>query len=89
VPTLDEVGLRNFDADTWFGFYAAAGTPPAVVTRLNTEINKVLRSPAFVERMNAIGAIAAPMSPQDFGARAQIDSVRYGALIRARNIKGD
>ena len=89
VPTLDEVGLKNFDADTWFGFYAAGGTPPAVVTRLNTEINKVLRSPAFVERMNAIGAIPAPMSPQDFSARAQIDSVRYGALIRARNIKGD
>jgi tripartite-type tricarboxylate transporter receptor subunit TctC len=60
-----------------------------VVSRLNTEINKVLRSQAFIDRMNAIGAIPAPMSAQDFGARAQIDSVRYGALIRARNIKGD
>jgi tripartite-type tricarboxylate transporter receptor subunit TctC len=89
VPTLDEVGLKNFDADTWFGFYAPGGTPQPVVAKLNTEINKVLRSPAFVERMNAIGAIPAPMSPQDFGTRAQIDSVRYGALIRARNIKGD
>ncbi|MEJ5990636.1 tripartite tricarboxylate transporter substrate binding protein [Ramlibacter sp. PS3R-8] len=89
VPTLDEVGLKNFDADTWFGFYAAGGTPPAVVGRLNTEINKVLRSQAFIDRMNAIGAIPAPMSASDFGARAQIDSIRYGALIRARNIKGD
>ena len=89
VPTLDEVGLKDFDADTWFGFYAAAGTPQPVVTRLNAEINKVLRSAAFIERMNAIGAIPAPMSPQDFGARAQTDSVRYGALIRERNIKGD
>jgi len=89
VPTLDEVGLKNFDADTWFGFYAPGGTPQPVVAKLNAEINKVLRSPAFAERMNAIGAIPAPMSPQDFAARAQIDSVRYGALIRARNIKGD
>lgn len=89
VPTLDEVGLKNFDADTWFGFYAAGGTPQPVVAKLNAEINKVLRSPAFGERMKAIGAIPAPMSPQDFGARAQIDSIRYGALIRARNIKGD
>jgi tripartite-type tricarboxylate transporter receptor subunit TctC len=89
VPTLDEVGLKNFDADTWFGFYAPGGTPVAVVAKLNTEINKVLRSPGFIERMNAIGAIPAPMSPQDFGTRAQIDSIRYGALIRARNIKGD
>jgi tripartite-type tricarboxylate transporter receptor subunit TctC len=89
TPTMEESGLRGFDADTWFGFYAAAGTPQPVITRLNTEINKILRTPAFVERMNAIGAIPAPMSPQDFAARAQIDSVRYGALIRARNIKGD
>ncbi|HYF21091.1 MAG TPA: tripartite tricarboxylate transporter substrate binding protein [Ramlibacter sp.] len=89
TPTMEESGLRGFDADTWFGFYAASGTPQPVVTRLNTEINRILRTPAFVERMNALGAIPAPMSPQDFGARAQIDSVRYGALIRARNIKGD
>ncbi len=89
VPTLDEVGLKNFDADTWFGFYAPSATPPAVVTKLNTEINKILRSPGFQQRMAAIGAIPAPMSAADFGARAQIDSVRYGALIRARNIRGD
>lgn len=89
VPTMDEAGLKNFDADTWFGFYARSGTPAAVVTRLNSEINKILRSPAFIERMNAIGAIPAPMSAQDFGMRGQIDSVRFGALIRARNIRGD
>jgi tripartite-type tricarboxylate transporter receptor subunit TctC len=89
VPTLDEVGLKNFDADTWFGFYAPGATPQPVIAKLNAEINKILRSPAFVERMNAIGAIPAPMSPQDFGARGQIDSVRFGALIRARNIRGD
>lgn len=89
LPTMEEAGLKGFDADSWFGFYAPAGTPPAVVTRLNTEINKVLRSPAFQERMAAIGGVPAPMSPQDFAARAQIDSVRFGALIRARNIRGD
>ena len=89
VPTLDEMGMKGFDADTWFGFYAPGGTPLPVVARLNTEINKVLRSPGFIERMNAIGAIPAPMSPQDFAARGQIDSIRFGALIRARNIKGD
>jgi len=60
-----------------------------VVAKLNTEINKILGSPAFTERMNAIGAVPVPMSPQDFAARAQTDSVRFGALIRARNIRGD
>ncbi|HZN47626.1 MAG TPA: tripartite tricarboxylate transporter substrate binding protein [Ramlibacter sp.] len=89
VPTLDEVGLKGFDADTWFGFYAPGGTPQPVVAKLNTEINKILASAAFTERMNAIGAVPVPMSPQDFAARAQADSVRFGALIRARNIRGD
>ncbi|MBE7369332.1 Bug family tripartite tricarboxylate transporter substrate binding protein [Ramlibacter pallidus] len=89
VPTLDEVGLKGFDADTFFGFYAPGGTPPAVVARLNTEINKVLRSPAFQQRMDAIGAIPAPMSPQEFGDRGQADSKRFGQLIRERKIKGD
>ena len=89
VPTLDEVGLKDFDADTWFGFYAPAGTPQPVVAKLNAEINKVLASAAFTERMNAIGAVPVPMSPQEFAARAQTDSVRFGALIRTRRIKGD
>lgn len=89
LPTMEEAGIKGFDADTWFGFYAPGGTPQAVVTRLNTEINKILRTPAFQERMAAIGGVPAPMSPQDFAARAQIDSVRFGALIRARNIRGD
>jgi tripartite-type tricarboxylate transporter receptor subunit TctC len=89
VPTLDEAGLKDFDADTVFGFYAPAATPAPVVARLNTEINKILRSPAFVERMNAIGGIPAPMTPQEFGQRAADDSKRFGKLIRDRKIKGE
>jgi tripartite-type tricarboxylate transporter receptor subunit TctC len=89
VPTMEEAGLQGFDADSFFGFYAPAGTPPAVVARLNAEINKVLASKPFVDRMNALGGIASPMSPQDFAARAQADSQRFGALIKARNIVGD
>jgi tripartite-type tricarboxylate transporter receptor subunit TctC len=89
VPTLDEAGLKGFDADSWFGFYAPAGTPSPVVNQLNIEINKILNSKTFQDRMTALGAIAAPMSPADFGARASVDSARFGALIKSRNIKGD
>jgi tripartite-type tricarboxylate transporter receptor subunit TctC len=89
VPTLDEVGLTGFDADTWFGFYAPTGTPPEVIGRLNREINKILGSQAVKDRILAIGGIPAPMSPSDFNMRAAIDGTRFGALIKARNIKGD
>lgn len=89
VPTLEEAGLKGFDADTWFGFYAPAGTPAEVVNRLNREINKILGTQAVRDRISAIGGVPAPMSPADFGSRAAIDGTRFGALIRARNIKGD
>jgi tripartite-type tricarboxylate transporter receptor subunit TctC len=89
VPTLDEAGLKGFDADTWFGFYAPAGTPTEVVSRLNREINKILGSQAVKDRILAIGGVPAPMSPSDFNMRASIDGARFGALIKARNIKGD
>ncbi|MDI1239845.1 MAG: tripartite tricarboxylate transporter substrate binding protein [Polaromonas sp.] len=89
VPTLDEAGLKNFDADTWFGFYAPTGTPPAIVNRLNQEINKILATQPVKDRIMAIGGIPAPMSPSDFNMRAAIDGTRFGALIRARNITGD
>ena len=89
VPTMDEAGLKGFDADSWFGFYAPAGTPVAVVNKLNAEINKILNTKSFQDRVTAIGGAAAPMSPAEFGARAGVDSARFGALIKSRNIKGD
>ncbi|MFZ4286838.1 Bug family tripartite tricarboxylate transporter substrate binding protein [Variovorax sp. HJSM1_2] len=89
VPTLDEVGLKGFDADTVFGVYAPAGTPAEIITRLNTEINKILITPAAKERIAALGGEPAPMSPADFHNRAASDGVRFGELIKARHIKGD
>ncbi|MFC6283631.1 MULTISPECIES: Bug family tripartite tricarboxylate transporter substrate binding protein [Polaromonas] len=89
TPTLNEAGLKGFDADTYFGLYAPAGTPTEVVTRVNREVNRILATPAIRERITAIGGEPSPMSPSDFGSRASIDSIRFGALIKARNIKPD
>jgi tripartite-type tricarboxylate transporter receptor subunit TctC len=89
IPTLDEAGLKGFDADSWFGFYAPAGTPPDVVNRLNQEINKALNSQAVKDRIQSIGGVASPMTAAEFGQRAKLDSDRFGALIKARNIRGD
>ena len=89
VPTLDELGLKGFDADSWFGFYAPAGTPVEVVQRLNREINAALATPAVKDRIQALGGIPAPMSAADFGQNAKTDSERFGQLIKTRNIRGD
>ncbi|MET3181634.1 UNVERIFIED_ORG: tripartite-type tricarboxylate transporter receptor subunit TctC [Variovorax guangxiensis] len=89
VPTLDEAGLRGFDADTVFGFYAPVGTPPEVVAQLNTQINRALALPAVQERIASIGGEAQPGSPAAFQQRATADSQRFGALIRERRIVAD
>jgi tripartite-type tricarboxylate transporter receptor subunit TctC len=89
TPTLDELGLKGFDADTVFGFYAPTGTPAPVIAKLNAEINQILATPALKERINAIGGVPAPMTPAEFGAKAAEDSKRFGAIIRERKIVGD
>ena len=84
VPTLHEAGLKDFDADSVFGFYAPAGTPAEVIARLNREINKVLGTKAVQERIIAMGGEALPLSPAEFGARALDDAWigRQGDAIR-------
>jgi tripartite-type tricarboxylate transporter receptor subunit TctC len=89
VPTLDEAGLKGFDADTVFGFYAPAGTPAEVVSRLNREINRTLGLPAVRDRIQALGGEALAISAAEFAAKASEDSVRFGAIIRERKIVGD
>ena len=89
VPTLEEAGLKGFDADTVFGFYAPTGTPAAVVERLNREINRILGTPALRDRIAALGGEALPLTPAQFGAKAMEDSRRFGAIIKERNITGD
>lgn len=89
VPTLDEVGLKGFDADTVFGFYAPAGTPADVVSRLNREINRILGLPGPRERIQALGGEPAVMTPAQFHDKAREDAKRFGKIIRERKIVGD
>ena len=89
VPTLDEASLKGFDADSVFGFYAPAGTPPDVIARLNRDINRALNTPAVKDKIAALGGEILPITPQEFGAKAAEDSKRFGALIKERKISGD
>ena len=89
VPTLDELGLKGFDADALFGIYAPAGTPAALVNRLNAEINRALSASAVRERIASLGDAPAPMTPAQFEARSAADAKRFGKIIRERGINGD
>ncbi len=89
VPTLDEAGLKGFDADSVFGFYAPAGTSADVIARLNRDINRILNTQAVKDRIAALGGEILPLSPAEFGAKAAEDSKKFGALIKERKIIGD
>lgn len=86
LATVAETVAPGFDVRPWYGIAAPAGTPPAIVTRLNTEINAILDSPAVKQRLDQEGAEAMPMTPDAFGKLIQSEVVRWGDLIRAAGI---
>jgi len=89
VPTVAESGLPGFEALQWFGVYAPAGTPREIVTRLNTEIAKVLRMPEIRERFAGLGADVAGGSAEDFAAFQRAEVVKWTKIVKASGAKID
>jgi len=88
IPTLDELGLKGFQAVAWNGLSAPARTPKDVIRRINADVLKVIRSPEFVERLTAEGSDAVGDSPEQFAAFLQEETARWNKLIKFANIKG-
>ncbi len=89
VPTVAESGVPGYRATGWFGIMAPAGTPREVVERLNTELNKALRTPELAEFMRNEGAELAGGTPQDFRAHLRSEVDRWGAVIKSAGIKAN
>lgn len=89
IPTLDEAGLKGFDAGTTHGLYAPAGTPAEIISKLNHEINRILALPNVRSQITAIGAEPSPMTPDQFAVQMRDDSHRYAAIIKERHIQAD
>ncbi|MGB7256965.1 MAG: tripartite tricarboxylate transporter substrate binding protein [Pseudolabrys sp.] len=87
VPTLDESGVRGYEASLWTGFVAPAKTPEPIVKLLSTEINKVLMRPDIREAWEMQGAIPMTMTPDQFRAFVQSEIVKWAAVIKANGIK--
>ena len=90
VPTVAEQGYPGFDAITWTGLVAPAGTPPAVVERINSEVQKILKRPDVIEKLALEGSTAAAEgTPKQFSDYIRSEHQKWGALIREANIKLD
>lgn len=89
APTFAEEGFGQVYADTLFGVWAPAGTPPEVVSRLNRELNKPLATAAVKQRFAELGGEALPLSPAEFKALVAAETKLFGAVIKARHITAD
>ena len=87
VPTFEEAGFQGFDGVQWYGIAGPANMPPAIVRRLNEEINKAIETPELRERLSGEALEPMPMSPEQFGQYMREDIARWSQLAKARNIE--
>jgi tripartite-type tricarboxylate transporter receptor subunit TctC len=88
VPTISESGAPGFEAKSWFGLAAPAGTPADIIKKINKNVAKVLSDPAFAERyLAAQGLESIVSSPEQFVTFIRDETVKWGKVVRDANIK--
>jgi tripartite-type tricarboxylate transporter receptor subunit TctC len=89
VPTFEEAGIKGLVIDQWLGVFAPTGTPPAIVERLNTEINKMLADAAV--RKSFLDSALEPVggTPAQFTDFVRADYLTFGRLVKQLNIKAE
>jgi len=89
VPTVAEMGVPGYDFAPQIGVLAPAGTPPAVVQKLSTELAKAARHPDTVKRFTELGIDAAGSTPEEYAAMIRDADKRYGEVARVAGVKAD
>ena len=87
TPTLDESGLKGYEASTYIGIVAPAGVPQTVVTRLNDGVRKVMATPDVLERLRALGTEPGASSPQEFRKMIVDELDKWRDVARKANLK--
>lgn len=87
LPTIAEAGLKDFDADIWFGFMGPAGMPRELVARLNSELNTMLKLPDIAERLAGQLFDVRTGTPERFGALLKADIEKWSKVIKDGDIK--
>ena len=82
VPTIAEAGVPGYEATSWFGMFAPAGTPAPVLAKLNAAIVKVLAQPDVKKKINEQGAEVYSETPEQFAAFIQAESVKWGKVVK-------
>ncbi len=89
LPTVSESGVPGFNAYTWGALLAPAGTPKAIVNKLNAEVVRILASPEVRDYLSSQGAIPGKGTPEDLATFTNQEIAKWAKVIRDGNIKAD
>ena len=89
VPTIAESGLPGFDASSWFGIFAPAGTPKDIVAKLSTAVAKSLHTTEMKERLAGQGAVAVGNTPEQYGEFVKTEIAKWAKVVKASGAKID
>jgi tripartite-type tricarboxylate transporter receptor subunit TctC len=89
LPTVDESGVRGYEAGPWYGFLVPTGTPRDAITRLNAESLKAMTYPEVKERMAATGLTPLGSTPEEFGALIRSEVEKWGKVVKATGMRVD
>jgi tripartite-type tricarboxylate transporter receptor subunit TctC len=89
LPTIAEAGVPGYEISTWYGIWAPARTPPAIIARLQQAVAAAARNPETRARFDALGAEPVADSPEDYARFVRAEYDRWGALVRDAKIKLD
>lgn len=89
LPTVAESGVPGYSAGSWYGYFAPAGTPPAVINRLNASIKKGTQTSAFKARVESEGLMIKAGTPEEFAKFVKAEELRWKAVIKDANISPD
>ena len=89
VPTLNELGYPGIEASSWYGLFAPAGTPPAIIASINTEMVKLAQDPDYREQLNKQGQEAISSTPEELKRHMRSEFDTWSRVIKTANIKAD
>jgi tripartite-type tricarboxylate transporter receptor subunit TctC len=87
VPTFAEAGLAGYDASSWNGILVPAGTPRAIINKLNAVLVKILHAPNVLDRLESDGPIPVGNSPQEFAAHIRAEQAKWSKVIREAHVR--
>ncbi|MBO1113102.1 tripartite tricarboxylate transporter substrate binding protein [Bordetella petrii] len=89
VPTMAQAGVAGYDASSWFGLLAPAGTPPAIVEQVQRDVAKILQDPAVRARFAALGAVPSGMAPAQFKQFMAAEAAKWAKVVKQSGARVD